>query len=190
MRRADIPFWFTEGFNPRPFLTFAAPLSLGTAGMCEVVDIKLVEDMPYEEITRRMNGALPEGLRIIRVAEPVKSHKLITASRYDITIEKPEGCEDLCEKLCCFLSQPEIKVQKLNKKKKYVETEIKQYVKSFDAAEEKGAVVLHIVLSTGCVDNCNPSLVLEAFRENIGVDKLNCNIVRLGILDDELKPFE
>ena len=32
MRRADIPFWYTEGFNPRPFLTFALPLSLGVAG--------------------------------------------------------------------------------------------------------------------------------------------------------------
>ena len=34
IRRAGIPIWYTEGFNPHPFMTFAMPLSLGTSGMC------------------------------------------------------------------------------------------------------------------------------------------------------------
>ena len=29
LRRAGIPLWYTEGFNKHPYITFAAPLSLG-----------------------------------------------------------------------------------------------------------------------------------------------------------------
>ncbi len=27
--KSGLPVWYTEGFNPRPYLTFALPLSLG-----------------------------------------------------------------------------------------------------------------------------------------------------------------
>ena len=30
--KAKLPLWYTEGFNPHVFLTFAAPLSLGFEG--------------------------------------------------------------------------------------------------------------------------------------------------------------
>ena len=29
IRRSRIPLWYTEGFNPHPYMTFALPLSLG-----------------------------------------------------------------------------------------------------------------------------------------------------------------
>ncbi|MBQ9964192.1 MAG: DUF2344 domain-containing protein, partial [Clostridia bacterium] len=32
VRRAGLPIWYTEGFNRHPYLTFAAPLSLGYEG--------------------------------------------------------------------------------------------------------------------------------------------------------------
>ena len=37
LRRAGVPIWYTEGFNPHPFMTFAMPLSLGTSGLCETM---------------------------------------------------------------------------------------------------------------------------------------------------------
>ena len=39
MRRAEIPLWYTEGFNRHAYLTFAAPLSLGTESVCERMDL-------------------------------------------------------------------------------------------------------------------------------------------------------
>ena len=47
--KAKLPLWYTEGFNPHVFLTFAAPLSLGFEGRHESMDIRLIEDMPYPE---------------------------------------------------------------------------------------------------------------------------------------------
>ena len=53
--RAKLPLWYTEGFNPKPKITFAAPLSIGTESMCEFMDIRLTEKMPAEEAMRRLN---------------------------------------------------------------------------------------------------------------------------------------
>jgi radical SAM-linked protein len=43
--RARLPLWYTEGFNPKPKMIFAAPLSIGTESVCEFVDIRLTERM-------------------------------------------------------------------------------------------------------------------------------------------------
>ena len=59
MRRAAIPAWVTEGFNPHLFLTFALPLSLGQEGLDESMDIKLPDDFPIETLPDRLNAVLP-----------------------------------------------------------------------------------------------------------------------------------
>ena len=44
IRRAELPVWYTEGFNPHLYMTFALPLSLGFESEYEVVDIRLLDD--------------------------------------------------------------------------------------------------------------------------------------------------
>ena len=39
--RAKIPVWYTEGFNKHPYITCAAPLSLGYEGLQETMDFRL-----------------------------------------------------------------------------------------------------------------------------------------------------
>ena len=39
--RAKINLWYTEGFNPRPYMSFSLPLSLGVESLCENVDIRI-----------------------------------------------------------------------------------------------------------------------------------------------------
>lgn len=63
--RANINLWFTEGFNPHPYMSFSLPLSLGVESMCENVDIRLLDDdISNEEIKIKMNSVLPEGINI------------------------------------------------------------------------------------------------------------------------------
>ena len=50
VRRAKLPMWYTEGFNPHPYLTFALPLSLGQSSDCEYMDIRIEGDITDEEI--------------------------------------------------------------------------------------------------------------------------------------------
>ena len=44
-KRAEIPLWYTEGFNPHPYMSFSLPLSLGVESLCESVDIRLIDSI-------------------------------------------------------------------------------------------------------------------------------------------------
>ncbi len=47
--RADLPLWYTEGFNPKPKMIFAAPLSIGTESLSEF----WISDLPRGWIQKR-----------------------------------------------------------------------------------------------------------------------------------------
>ena len=44
LRLSKVPVWYTEGFNPHPYITFALPLSLGFSSEYEVMDFRLDDD--------------------------------------------------------------------------------------------------------------------------------------------------
>ena len=58
VRRARIPLWYTEGFNPHPYMTFLLPLPLGQTGLREPSDLRIEGEITDEEILSRMNAAL------------------------------------------------------------------------------------------------------------------------------------
>ena len=60
IRRTDIPIWYTEGFNPHPYVTFALPLPLGAESVNDVMDIRVVGDFKNREIMEKLNAVLPE----------------------------------------------------------------------------------------------------------------------------------
>ena len=55
VHKAKIPLWYTEGYNPHAFVTFALPLSLGFRGNRESMDMKIDET----KITERSKA--PDG---------------------------------------------------------------------------------------------------------------------------------
>ena len=59
-RRAKLPIWYSEGFNPRLYLMFPLALSLGFESMCEIMDFNLREPVPFAELQDRLNAVLPE----------------------------------------------------------------------------------------------------------------------------------
>ena len=71
MRRAGVPLWYTEGFNRHPYLTFAAPLSLGYEGLGETMDLRLAQPTDLPAMVDALNAVLPEGLHIVSAAEAV-----------------------------------------------------------------------------------------------------------------------
>ena len=70
LKLSGLPVWYTEGFNPRIYMTYAMPLSLGVCGERECMDIRLTEEVPYSELTVRLNTCLPRGLRALEAGEP------------------------------------------------------------------------------------------------------------------------
>lgn len=73
LMRADVPVQFTSGFNPKPLLEFAQPLSLGIESDHEVCALYVYSGIQPENISDQLNAALPAGIRITgAVAQPYR----------------------------------------------------------------------------------------------------------------------
>ena len=52
VRRTGITMWYTEGFHPHLYMTFALPLSLGQESLREMMNFKVEPDMTPEEAAK------------------------------------------------------------------------------------------------------------------------------------------
>jgi len=67
-KRAGLLLKHTQGFNPRPSVSIAMPLSLGVESRCELLDFDLEGECPScEEIRDRLNNALVAGVKVLSV---------------------------------------------------------------------------------------------------------------------------
>lgn len=171
IRRTDIPVWHTQGFNPHTYVNINLPLALGTEGTRESMDIKLTEEMSFEDVKDKLNKVLPDDIRVIEVAVPVKKHTEIDKSVYEIEIK----CDT--EKLKSFFELPSIEVEK--KTKRGVTTvDLKPHI-LVEAFEENRFI---LYLPSGCEFTINPSLLFDAYEKFSGEEIERIDIVRSKIL--------
>ncbi len=116
LRRAEIPLEYTQGFNPRPRLQFAAALPVGVTSESEFLDVWLTErldgDFPGDWIARLM-ATVPSGLPVTDLVEiPIEAPALppqVSSAEYVITLADTEIDEDaLAARAADLLAQPEI----------------------------------------------------------------------------------
>ncbi len=100
MLRAKLPIRYSEGFNPHPKMVFALPLSIGAESVCELLDFKINEDIPYSEIKERLNLALPPEMRVLEAYNPQRKLTEIKFAEYEIKAEGEFDTSALeCEKI-------------------------------------------------------------------------------------------
>ena len=181
VRRAGIPLWYTEGFNRHPYLTFAAPLSLGFEGLRETMDLRLEEDMGGEELVRRLNEAFPEGLQAVSAAPAVAKAGELAAADYLLTFDCP------VEPIAALLAQKEILVEKKTKKKELKTIDIRPSFADAVLEEAGEATLMRVTLPCGNV-NVNPSLFVTALNAATQ-GTYNCAVQRLELRLTDGNPF-
>jgi len=64
LRRVGLPLFYSEGFRPLPRLTFGPALPVGTASLCEHVDVRLRADEhpDLDRLCARLNDAAIDGI--------------------------------------------------------------------------------------------------------------------------------
>lgn len=68
IRRAGVRTAYTEGFRPKPDMSYAPALALGSISLDEHLDCKLIDAPDAEELVRRLNECVPDGLRFTGAA--------------------------------------------------------------------------------------------------------------------------
>ena len=187
--RAKINLWFTEGFNPHPYMSFSLPLSLGVESMCENVDIRILDDISDEDVKERMNDALPQGIRVVDVYEDFMDSHDIMYSDYVYKFEFTDN-ETALEKIKAVLDGDEILAQKKGKKGKrriLKETNIKEFIVSYNISIRGEDIVLNTRLLAGPDKNLNPSLLFDTIIRLIDMDYEWKSISRIRLLTKDLK---
>ena len=116
-KRAGLPLTHTKGFNPRPSVSIALPLSLGVSSRCELLDFDLEgEKVSNDQILEKLNACLTDGVRVLEVYDTgAKIGKLayldcIVNLEYDQDL--PETAR---EKICALFAGEEVIVEKKSK---------------------------------------------------------------------------
>ncbi|MBO5333763.1 MAG: DUF2344 domain-containing protein [Clostridia bacterium] len=191
MKRACVPIWFTEGFNPHAFLTFAMPLSLGFESLCETVDFRLMEETDLNELAERLNNALPVDITVKEIYIYETSPNDIRWAEYKIIFNNPDNL--LLEQAEKILSSNEIMVlKKVKKGRNKVEKEvnIKEHIKSFELENENGKLVLKTILSSGTSTNINPMLLIGALVKDTETDEQDVDIIKVQSYTENMEIFK
>ena len=191
MKRANVPVWFTEGFNPHAFLTFAMPLSLGFESYCETVDFRLMEEVDLNELAERLNKALPVDITVKEIYVYETSPNDIRWAEYKIIFNNPDSL--LLEQAENILSADEVMVLKKAKqgrKKVDKEVNIKEHIKSFELTEDNGKLVLNTVLSSGTSININPMLLIGALVKDTKTDEQDVDIIKVQSYTENMDVFK
>ena len=116
-KRAGLPLTHTQGFNPRPSVSIALPLSVGIESSCELLDFDLDgEPIAEAEIKRRLNEKLVEGVRVLDVYTGGQKIKYLALLDCCLTLQYDGGVpEGAAEKITALLSREEVTVTKKSK---------------------------------------------------------------------------
>lgn len=160
LKRAELPVWYTQGFNPHMYMTFALPLALGYESDYECMDLRFTRLMDFEEIRQRLNAALPRDIQVWKVDFQQEKPRSITQADYRLTVY-PKDPGTFWRDFSVFWAQPEILTQKRTKKgMKTVDLK-----PEFTLLEQKteGEKCILTLRATAGERNFNPTLLTDAF---------------------------
>ena len=116
-KRAGLPLTHTQGFNPRPSVSIALPLSVGVESSCELLDFELDGDKVANRIVRgKLNDYLVPGIRVIKVYDNMQKIKHLALLDTVVTMEYDQGVpENAVARIEELFAQETVLVEKKTK---------------------------------------------------------------------------
>jgi len=99
LRRARVPLAYSQGFNPRPQLFFAAALPVGCTGRAEMLDLLLAQRVELPAFVSSLKQQMPEGLELRSVSEVALTlpslPSEVAAAEYEVRVQTSEATDAL-----------------------------------------------------------------------------------------------
>ncbi len=190
-KRAGLPLKHTQGFNPRPSVSIALPLSVGVESVCELLDFELTDDLPpMDEIRDKLNMALVPGVRVLSVSHGGRKLKELSLLECQVILEYDrEAGESAADHIRQLFLRAELPVVKKSKNGP-VEQDIIPMIRRISVTAEDA----HHIVIQGCVCCQNPSMnpiqlagAVSRYLSEYTPDHTVCR--RLEIYDAEEKIF-
>lgn len=162
--RAGSRLKYSEGFNPRPQISIALPLSVGAASVCELMDFQLADEVDITTLKDKLNATMPEGIEVLEIYEAARKNAEIKWLRVEGVFEYDDREVDIMHaELESFFAAESIVITRKTKRgvgQSDIRTAIKEI--SFSAAD---AAVRVSALISAQEPTLNPELLAEALRQ-------------------------
>lgn len=191
LTRAQIPLWYTEGFNPHPYMSFSLPLPLGVESMCESLEIRITGDISNSEIKDKLNAVLPMGIRIVDVYDDFRDCSEIAFSDYVFKYDFKDN-KEAEKRIKKVLSQDNIialKRGKQGRRKVLKEVDIKPLIDKCSVSVRDNSTVINARLAAGQHSNLSPELFSQTLLKLADLDFEWKSISRLALLDADYNNF-
>ena len=179
LRRAGLPLRMSEGFNPRPRVSFPAALGVGIEGLNEVMEFDLSDWAPPQEVERKLAEQLPPGLDLVslEVGDPRE-----TAQAAEVTYRITPGpalrgdARFSPSALSQLMAREVIPVQRWRKgKQKSVN------IRPFMLSLEREADELVVLLKAGPEGSVHPEEILGVMGFDMPSSRADFDIVRTRV---------
>ncbi|MEE8397431.1 MAG: TIGR03960 family B12-binding radical SAM protein [Desulfobacterales bacterium] len=158
IRRAGIPVRFSEGFHPKPKISFDDPLPLGMESLKEAFYIQVSDEIEPQDIANRLNAQLPEGLVVhdCQLYSAGKGQKPTGPLAAEYLISLREGAFE-ASKYKAFAESRSVPVTRRNRKGKEISLDLKDIVLEMTVVS---ADQLHLSLKSVPGKNLRPLAVI------------------------------
>ncbi len=168
--RSKLPLWYTEGFNPKPKMVFAAPLSIGTESKCEYMDLRLTERVSESEVVAMLNKNLTDEMQVIEAYYPETKLTDLKWFAYTVFIKTNGADEALAKKCEELLKSDSIEIEKKTKPgEPHKSANIAPLIRSADAVFRNGEILINCCLSADQSCFLNPEYLIKALKKYCGV---------------------
>ena len=190
-KRAGLLLTHTHGYNPRPSVSIALPLSVGVESICELLDFDLEgEPVACDEITARLNAVLVPGVQVLQTYENGSKLKELSLLQCEITMEYDAGVpEKAGECIAALFRRDSLIVEKKGKNGPVVQ-DIIPMIRAFDLRQrDANTLVIDALI---CCQNptLNPAQMIAAitnYLPELTPDFSKCR--RVEIYTDREKHF-
>lgn len=190
-KRAGLPLKHTQGYNPRPSVSIALPLSVGVESVCELLDFDIEGQLPpMEEICQRLNHALVAGVRVLSVNHGGRKLRELSMLLCEVRLKYDDGVgEHTLQKISELFRRETLSVSKKSKNG-LVEQDIIPLIRRLSVEQENADTVC--VRALICCQNpsMNPTQIaaaVERYLPDCKPDHAACR--RVEIFDSEEKIF-
>ena len=186
IKRSGVPAWYTMGFNPHIYMTFACPLPLGQESYVESVDFKTEEEhLDFEAWKDALNKVMPTGIRVYKVCPAARKADEIAWAKY--TVSYPAGMAAAAVE--AYNALDEALVEK--KSKRGMKTiNLVEYIPKLELKAGEESDSFELVLPAGVAFTVNPALLTGYLANAYGLKESDANILRTQLLDKRLEKFE
>ncbi len=169
--RAQIPMWYTQGFNPHAKVIFGLPLSVGTESECEFIDLRIDRDISPAEVKERLNRELTNEMQILEAYEPKSTFMDVCSAKYEFCLRFAGADAEIAQKLQTLYTTSPLN---MTKKTKSGDKEIDiigmiRRVKVVYNDAHPNEIRISAILSAGSTEHLNPEFLIKAAKDQLGI---------------------